>query len=818
MTPIEPGASPTMDAIHPHELPNAIDHFPDISVLSLDCFDTLLWRDCHAPADVFTALPGLNPRQRVWAERAARIEALFRHERSEVKLPEIYRQLLPNAAADEWQARAEAETAAEARFCYGFAPTVALMRRARARGLKIIIVSDTYLDKTQLGALIAGAAGPDVLALIDTIYCSSEWGVSKGNGLLKKVVTALHLPARDILHIGDNPVADLHAGRSAGMNALHLVQFSAQTEQRLRLEASASALIHTRATPHDLAWQPHRAAISLAEPALTNPATALGFCTLGPVLSGFAEWIAAERAALAAATRGTVHTAFLMRDGYLPREVFEADPRRQGSSRPAEISRYTATAASFIDRAAIMAFIEQNVGSGLKYLLNQLLFTPVEVDRMIRNLPVKDRSAAFMKMIGSVQSINRILSRSRAMAARLVAHLDGLFDIAPGDTLLLVDLGYNGSVQNLIEPVLRRLMHVEIAGRYLLYRAQQLTGYDKRGFIDERNYDMDTLLAMAANVAVIEQLCTIAQGSVVDYHADGTPVRADVVIKGRQSDIRDRVQAGCIAFARAETEQPAMVRPGNAHGADARRRAAAAILARLMFFPRAPELAVIAQFEHDVNLGTDGTVKLFDPEIAAAGLKQRGLFYMKNSDRMYLPAELTGQGLPTSLAMVALKRFNLGLNHGDFCDRRFSLPLLVADGRDVVLENIAATPTHDGWFNAAIPIGKGRFTIGVQFGRVLEWLQVASVAFRPAEAVMGRPMAPGQDMIPATPTLEGMAEAGAGLFHAHDATGFMMVPPPAGKDAAMVLEIIFRPLVDRAPAVETPAVSPCHLNVESASA
>ncbi len=805
-----------MDAIHPHDLPKAIDGFPDISILSLDCFDTLLWRDCHAPADVFATLPGLNPRQRIWAERAARIEALFRHQRGEVKLPDIYRQLFPNGSATLWQAHADAEIAAEANFCYGFAPTIALMRRARDHGLKVIIVSDTYLDKGQLGRLIADAAGADVRALIDEIHCSSEYGVSKGDGLLKKVLATLNVPAREVLHIGDNPVADLHAGRTAGMNALHLVQFSAQTEQRLRLEAATSALIHTRASRHDLAWQPHRPAISLAEPAMSDPATALGFSTLGPVLAGFAEWIAAERHALGVATRGAVHTVFLMRDGYLPRAVFEARPSRAGTSEAAEISRYTATAASFIDRSAIMAFVEQNVGTGFKYLLNQLLFTPAEVDRMMRALPQKDRSAAFMKKIGSSQSIDRILSRSRNMASRLVAHLEGLFDIKPGDTLLLVDLGYNGSVQNLIEPVLRRMMQVDIAGRYLLYRAQQLTGYNKRGFIDEDHYDIDTLLALAGNVAVIEQLCTIAQGSVVDYRADGTPVRAEAVIKGRQSDIRDRVQAGCIAFARAESEQPVVVRPRNPNAVEARRRAAAAALARLMFFPRAPELAVIAQFEHDVNLGTDGTVKLFDPQIADAGMKQRGLFYMKNTDRMYLPAELNGQGLPTSLAMIALKRFNLGFNHGDFCDRRLGLPLLIADGRDVVQENVAATPTHDGWFNAAIPIGNGRFTIGVQFGRVLEWLQIASVAFRPAEAVMGRMVAPGRDMIPATPTLEGMDETGPGLFHAHDAAGFMMVPPPAGIDAAMVLEIVFRPLVDRNPALAPQAATPA--NTESAPA
>ena len=61
------------ETILPHELPDALDRGPDtVKVLSLDCFDTLLWRDCYAPTDLFSALPGLVSRQRVAAEHYAR--------------------------------------------------------------------------------------------------------------------------------------------------------------------------------------------------------------------------------------------------------------------------------------------------------------------------------------------------------------------------------------------------------------------------------------------------------------------------------------------------------------------------------------------------------------------------------------------------------------------------------------------------------------------------------------------------------------------------------------------------------------------------
>jgi hypothetical protein len=405
-----------------------------------------------------------------------------------------------------------------------------------------------------------------------------------------------------------------------------------------------------------------------------------------------------------------------------------------------------------------------------------------------------------MRRIGAAQAMNRIMARSAALADRMCAHLKAVADPKPGDVLMLVDLGYNGSVQNLVEPVLRRMLGVSIAGRYLLYRAQQITGYDKLGFIDERNYDIDTLLALAGNVAVVEQLCTIAQGSVIDYARDGTPVRAGSVIKGRQSEVRDRIQAGCVAFARDRDRQ--VVRQADSHGAEARRRAATAILGRLMFLPQGHELDVISQFEHDVNLGTAGTVGLFDPDAAARGLKQRGLFYLKASERMYLPAELHGQGLATSLSMLTLKRFNLGFTFADFCDHSITVPLLVADGHDVAVESIVATPTHDGYFVAAVPIGAARFTIAAQFGKLYDVVEIHSVQFRPVAVIVNRAVAPGADVVAAAPTLEGMDELAPHIFRCIDPAGFIMVPPPAASERRdLVLEIVFRPLVARTPAV-----------------
>ena len=128
--PLAPAAP---DVCAAHELPGLLDRFSGIELLSLDCFDTLLWRDCHAPTDVFAALEGVNPFQRVHGEQRARTVARAARGVHEVSIEDIYRAIMPRASEAERQTAIAAEIAAEARHCYAFAPTVALMRAARAR-------------------------------------------------------------------------------------------------------------------------------------------------------------------------------------------------------------------------------------------------------------------------------------------------------------------------------------------------------------------------------------------------------------------------------------------------------------------------------------------------------------------------------------------------------------------------------------------------------------------------------------------------------------------------------------------------------------
>ena len=780
-----------IQTVTPDRLATALDGRRGIKILSLDCFDTLLWRDVHASYDIFDLLGDVTPLQRRRADQAARKERKLTHGASnEVTLREIYAKLFPTLDAAAREPYVAREIEAETRHCYAFAPTVALMREAKRRGMRIIIVSDSYLERDQLGTLIRTAAGDDVADMIDDIYCSCEHRSSKSEKLFETVLKRTATRPDRILHVGDNKHADAIAGARHGLQTLHLDQFAEATVQRLRQERTAGALV----IDGGATFQPHRATLALAEPALTDPAMAMGFAAVGPIMTDFARWIEAEATALDATSAGKVHLLFLMRDGHLPREVFAAlNPAVE--THAIEISRFAANSASLTDAASIRAFVleEIGVGAGINFL-RQLHITGDEAHELLDSLP-EDDVRALAEALQADAWVERIAARSRDYADRLGGYVRATVNPAPGDTLLLIDIGYKGTVQGKITAQLADTFGVRVAGRYLLLLEEEISGLDKRGMLDLRGYDAATLETLMSAFIVLEQFCTLPQGSVLDYREDGRTIRSATQMKRHQNAVRVAIQAGCIAFARADATAVIRRTP---LAQEAAHRGAVSALARLLYLPLPQEIAVMSQFEHDWNLGSDYVALLFDPETAARGLRERGLFYLKNSHRLFLPAELRGQGLPTSLTLLTQRRFGLDLRFVDFADHTLSMPVLVADGTDTFADTVQAIPTHQGFYVAAVPIGAGRYTLGLQFGRDFELVQIESARFLPVSAFLEGEAA-ARTTTDANPTFEDMEQVAPNIFRCTSAAAFLMAPPPPIDDpkVPMMLAVTFRPLAAR---------------------
>lgn len=754
-----------------HEVGSLLDRFPDVEVLSLDCFDTLLWRRGQAPKDVFCdlKLAGGAIQRRMGAEGKARSAR-----GGEVSLDEIYRMLMPSADDDTRFAAMQAELDAEAAHCYPFEPVVQLLEDAKARGLMTMIVSDTYLNAGQLIDLIERAGGERAISLIDNIFCSSEYGVPKAGGLFKPVLDHLGITPSKILHLGDNRVADHESPRKLGIHGVHMRQFTHLQETQLRLEAAAATLADPAVRGAKPALQPHRTALA-SRPEMDD-AGALGFDVIGPVLTAFDRWLEIEEAKLATETGRPVKTVYLLRDGHLPGLVREA----RSGAKPiyASISRFTARRGGLADPTALERYLESERHERFQIHADQLLLTARECKDM------GDHLAAMRRYLRQPEMVAKVQKRGSLFLDRIIKHLRRA-GVERGDAVMFVDLGYNGTVQNEIAALLSERADLHVAGRYLLLREVDCSGLNKAGFISTDHYDDAFLLALTRSISALEQLVTSGLGTVTDYRDDGRGIFSAARDHKRQQQVRGDVQAACVEYAR--------IASGGDLGAE--RQAAAASLTRFLFLPSAAENDLLGTFAHDVNLGTRDKNKLLDSNTAKQDLRRNGLRYAGTTDRLFPAAELCGERFDLALANFAQQRFGLELRDADVRRNALAVPCIVANGNDQALVDLEAWPTHDGFFKVTVPLGTGGLQAGILLGRIARHVEIDSVMLT---TVKGIEFEPTDRVQPLAPVYDGVERLSDTLV-ACSAAGLMLISAPATREP-VAAEVVFRPI--GTPAIE----------------
>ncbi len=779
-----------------------------VKVLSLDCFDTLLWRNTASPTDVFYDLQhapamralGIDARLRAQSESLARNLRRVRSGQPEVRLPEIYAASFPELSPERLAELCEAELAAEVEACHAFPPVVELIRAARAAGLRVVIVSDTYFDETQLRRLLASAVPADALRAIERVFCSADARVSKADGLFPRVLADLRVKPDQVLHVGDNPVADVTAARAAGMRALHLVHHRSEVAEILRLQGTALALLDPSARSQTALPSPYRGVFA-SENTGAIPAHLLGYGGFGPLLHAFGRFIVDELAALRAQGKRP-RPLFLMRDAYLPQRVCEAISGGDVGHAVA-ISRFAAYASSFRGAEDVERYLVRFAGSKRFEDIARQLLLPDGMARDViaaarkKNRPVEE----FLRRLRRPDVLATIVSRSRDYRKRLYRYLEKTAGIEDGDTLVFIDLGYEGTAQRLLEPVFREERGLEVTGRYLLVVGTPGWERSRKGLIDPSNTDERAIDALVDHVAILEDICSADAESVVGYDDAGEAIFADAVIGREQRDQVKPVQDACVRFA-ADAERY-FAATGRPPSLEARRRVALGQMGRLFYLPTQHEITYLEGFHLDLNLATSDAPKLFDREEGLVGLRRRGLFFMEqglSSRRMNYPVELRHAGLELAVTLLAQQRYRLGFNHADFGQRREAVPLLLARGEHASASDGEARATHDGYFSLVVPGGDGDLGVGVLFGQRYSWIQIESVHLIAMSALHRDDESRHTEDAADRVILDGMVERGPGLFECTSPEAFLFLPPSgtgAEKTPRRACRIVYRPVAHR---------------------
>jgi FMN phosphatase YigB (HAD superfamily) len=633
----DPRLAPVLDALERRA----------ISALSLDFFGTLWQRAVPHPTAVFAhaaalmSRAGVLPRgtdPRLYLHLRARAEARARRGApgGEVPLAAIH-EALPRTLLGSHPARraaaASLERAAEAELGAVDPAVAALARRARERGVKVAITSDTYLSPDDLLALLAGGGAGFTPDLVVT---SSAAGRNKVGGLHLTVAAALGLAPSRLAHLGDDLDADVIAARRAGLAAFHL----AARDEELRVAAAREdALLDDPGAPDaGLSWLRGRAAARAAGGSALPEHARLGAAFLGPVLAGFADFVA--DALLEGGHPGAV---FLLREGPFLAELVGAALDARGAAlrlSPLWISRQAAFRAALaeLSEASLRAALERRERPTVAEFLRALGAPPgapaLPPDLLGERM---EREAVVGRVLDALLA-PPVRARLEAGAARqralLAAHLARA---APWrGPVALVDLGWGATIQGLVARALRAHGAPRpLLGLYLAAtpRAAEaaLEGGEVRGFLASPGRHDAAAEVVARSPELLEQACLHPVGSTLSW-TRGPGGAPEPVLAARAPDPagdaeREAVREGVRRF-QAEHLALARRRFGPIPAARAR-----AILLRLLVRPSAAEAALLGGWRHDDNFGSAGCAPIARaaPDLAgrapAALWADRGLYW-----------------------------------------------------------------------------------------------------------------------------------------------------------------------------------------------
>jgi glycosyltransferase involved in cell wall biosynthesis/FMN phosphatase YigB (HAD superfamily)/tetratricopeptide (TPR) repeat protein len=517
-----------------------IEKVQGLRAVTFDFFDTLVWRLAARPTDVFVEagqrlrqgglLPAhISPQDyevlRRQAEMKARTnQALRDKSREDITLDEIFQPLKTIVPGTD--AAAQIELAAEGDFCLLNPHMIEFARHAKARGLKVFIISDIYFSADQLRAILrANHFDP---AFFDSIFTSADAGVCKWSGkLFSQVLKKTGLKPAEILHLGDNFQSDVAGARKAGVRGCHYVQESNETRTILEREkfllggqtpvgsVNSLRLLAARNFPGD------------ADEGFLGRAGAL---LLGPLLTRYASWACEQFVAA-----GVHKVGAFMREGELLGQLLQREAAAMGHA--LEITPLYANRKS-TDLAAIGRLTAENVIDwvsrrqtlSVKTILEQFGIRASE----LRHLPFSpdekisshERLLQFAKILFAPEIASRIEERSAAERRKVMDYLRPWLEA--GERFGVCDIGYNATAQM----QLQRIFELEgcrtaMTGCYLVTcevaARRMLDGLDVRHFLGAFGHPGFNHFAFLRSPAFIEQSLVAGCGTTLGYEraADG---------------------------------------------------------------------------------------------------------------------------------------------------------------------------------------------------------------------------------------------------------------------------------------------------------
>ncbi len=553
-------------------------------VISFDIFDTLLIRDFYRPADVSNYiehkyhLAGFQ-QQRITAEEVTRMD---HSECSDITYKLIYQNL------SQYDSRLEKDI--EYKSCIINPEIKQLYDYAISQGKKIIAISDMYLDKNFIEALLYKNGVED----IDQIYVSGELNKTKSGGeLYQHVLNNLHIDAAELLHIGDNYQSDYIMARELGISAVYYKALRDGMDEYSN-ETLVSSLNHMN-TPQ----------ASLFTGALVNHYPVLkkksywyqfGFQYSGILLFNFVTYIYEY-----AKTNSITRIYFMARDGKIIKKAFDLLYGEHS-----EIKTYYMYASrrlfyipsiNFFNEESIETLLESTPGTPYIDIVNRLGFDWLiceakkyfpDINKQITTS--EDRKVLKEFFLEYRTCIQKEIEKERK---NLINYIDTI-DLRKDKQRLLIDIGWECSSQKYLESMLEEKFH----GIYFATLKSTYMHKNIHGYVCDTGQPRKNCILLNTSLPVIELLFSGDHYSITAIDDDLNPIYQN---KSVEEEIRicnaKEIHTGVLAFINLYKDIYRKYELQQDKNIDI------VVLRSLLLKPSKKDIIHIAQIPHMVSLG-----------------------------------------------------------------------------------------------------------------------------------------------------------------------------------------------------------------------
>lgn len=442
-----------------------------------------------------------------------------------------------------------------------------------------------------------------------------------------------------------------------------------------------------------------------------------------------------------------------------------------------------------------MAYLAEHARSpSYEALLTQLLFTEDEarviLGRYKRN---QEDLLRFCAEISSDYNARKIIARSSQFRERFYKRINKVVGIEAGETLLLVDLGYNGTVHTLLSPVLTVDFNVRCKGLFLILSGTSEKPEEKFALINGETCDARLPQLLCKNIKVLEQISTTPTPSTVDFTDEGIPIYSRKVIPKQQIALCKDVQRYALEFLSS-----ALVSSVPTITPRAVVDETVCLLGRLLFLPSEKEISAFDNAVHDVNLATEQTERLIDTTNTNSIVRKRGLLGLLQGARNGVSWELLTRDIDEAVHYLSVARFEVEIAANDYRADKISVIVHAESGVSTVV--LPAYKTKDGFLRLLVPVTRDTQALGVMLAMLSKWIQVESVSLTRLATAFGAYEADSQDQntIPCSTHFVMGVEHNTGLVQFSDSSGFAFITPASAPDwtkGDLVCEIVFRPLI-----------------------